>query len=333
MEYFRSLGDDWEKSLKSELQNFLERISREGRVSDQESAKVLQCIAACETRDSWCQVFDDIVVDRRDYVYSMARAFTFLRHEIEKYLEEVKEEQKGDRIIDLTFLAHGEVQSPMLPCAVHYLSDRVDSITLYEPWGCALHASAAYGIVTGNISPEMISYTDIVLPAKPSDWNTLPKDYTCIPEVVFNRVSTTENVYQMLIHLFSVLKGKTRGLVIPYFQPQNVTDLPEIPLWALSNAVSLLGCILNKRFRIHIAACLLPNTKTTLTKEIYKYPLKTVNCRQYCVVPIHHVAVTMKIPEFDDVPENLQQAFAVLSRLLGAPESEIAVVNDNETSV
>ena len=95
MEYFRSLGDNWERSLKSELQNFLERISREGRVSDQESAKVLQCIAACETRDSWCQVFDDIVVDRRDYVYSMARAFTFLRHEIEKYLEEVREEQKG----------------------------------------------------------------------------------------------------------------------------------------------------------------------------------------------------------------------------------------------
>ena len=324
MEYFRSLGDDWERSLKSELQNLLEKISCEGRLSLQESAKVFELLAVCETRDSWCQVFNDIVADPRDYVYSMARAFTFLRRKIEEYVEQVKEEQKGDRIIDLTFLAHGEVQSPMLPSALHYLSDRVDSITLYQPWGCALHASAAYGIATGNISPEMVSYTDVVLPAKPSDWNTLPKDYTYIPEVVFNRVRTTESVYQMLIHLFNVRKGSTRGLVIPYFQPPMVTDLPEIALWALSNAVALLGCILNKRFRIHIAACLLPNRKTTLTKEIYNYPWKTVNCRQYCVVPIHDVSVTMKIPEFD-VPEDLQQAFAMLNTLLGTPESEICL--------
>lgn len=305
------------------MQNLLERISREGRpVSDQESAKVLDYLVACEIKDSWGQVFKDVDEDGPDYVYSMARAFTFLRPKIEEYLEQVKEEQKGDRIIDLTFLAHGEVQSPMLPCAAHYLSDRVDSITLYEPWGCALHASAAYGIATGNISPEMVSYTDVVLPAKPSDWNTLPKDYTYIPEVVFNRVSRTESAYQMLIHLSNVLKGKARGLVIPYFQLPNVTDLQEIRLWVLSNAVALLGWILNKRFRIHIAACLLPNTKTTLTKEIYKYPWKTVNCRQYCVVPIHDVSVSMKIPEFD-VPENLQQAFAMLNTLLGSPDSEI----------
>ena len=324
MEYFRSLGDDWERSVKSELQNLLERISCEGRLSDQESGKVLECLAVCETRDSWSQAFNDVVEDRRDYVYSMACAFTFLRRKIEEYLEEVKEAQKGDRVIDLTFLAHGEVQSPMLPCSVHYLSDRVDSITLYEPWGCALHASAAYGIATGNISPEMVSYTDVVLPAKPSVWNTLPKDYTCIPEVVFNRVRTTESVYQMFIQLFNVPKGRTRGLVIAYLQPPTERDLPEIPLWALSNAVALLGCILNKRFRIHIAACLLPNTKTTLTKEIYKYPWKTVNCRQYCVVPIHDVSVSMKIPEFD-VPENLQQAFAMLNTLLGSPDSEICL--------
>lgn len=324
MEYFRSLGDDWERSVKSELQNLLERISCEGRLSDQESDKVLECLAVCETRDSWSQAFNDVVEDRRDYVYSMACAFTFLRRKIEEYLEEVKEAQKGDRVIDLTFLAHGEVQSPMLPCSVHYLSDRVDSITLYEPWGCALHASAAYGIATGNISPEMVSYTDVVLPAKPSVWNTLPKDYTCIPEVVFNRVRTTESVYQMFIQLFNVPKGRTRGLVIAYLQPPTERDLPEIPLWALSNAVALLGCILNKRFRIHIAACLLPNRKTTLTKEIYEYPWKTVNCRQYCVVPIHDVSVTMKIPEFD-VAENLQQAFAMLNTLLGSPDSEICL--------
>lgn len=325
MEYLRSLGDDWERSLKSELQKCLERISREGRVSDQESAKVIDYLVACEIKDSWGQVFNDIDVDGPDYVHSMARAFTFLRPKIKEYLEQVKEEQKGDRIIDLTFLAHGEVQSPMLPCAAHYLSDRVDSITLYEPWGCALHASAAYGIATGNISPEMVSYTDVVLPAKPSDWNTLPKDYTYIPEVVFNRVSRTESAYKMLIHLSNVLKGKARGLFIPYFQPPNVTDLQEIRLWVLSNAVALLGWILNKRFRIHIAACLVRNTKTPLTTKIYTTnPWETVDCPQYCVVPIHDVAVTMKIPEFD-VPENLQQAFGVLNTLLGTPESEICL--------
>lgn len=315
------MTDDWEKSLKCELQCLLDKIALSVHgISDTECALVKQYLLVCETRESWCQVFEDNVRDCRGYVQSIARAFVFLR---QKYLE-AEEEQKEAFIIDLTFLAHGQVQSPMLPCSVHYLNDRVQSITLYEPWGCALHASAAYGILTGNISTDKVSYTDNVLPAKPSEWNTLPKDYTQIPEVVFNRVTTNEGVYKMLNHLFDVLQGKFRGLVIPYFQPEGAIDLPEIPLWALTNAVGILGWFFNKRFRIHIAACLLPNLTTSLTNEIYKYPGQTINCRQYCVVPINPssgVDVTMKIPEFD-IPENLQQAFAVLNAFLGTPESE-----------
>lgn len=317
------MKEDWEQSLKCQLQCLLHRIalipSVDG-ISDRDCALVKQYLFVCETRDSWCQVFEDIVGDCRVYVQSIARAFVFMR---QKYLEG-EEKQKGAHIIDLTFLAHGQVQSPMLPCSVHYLNDRVQSITLYEPWGCALHFSAAYGILTGNISPDKVSYTGNVLPAKPSEWNTLPKDYTQIPEVVFNRVSTDESALKMLNHLFDVLPGGVRGLVIPYFQPEGATDLREIPLWALTNAVGLLGWICDKRFRIHIAACLLPNSRTSLTHEIYKYPGHTINCRQYCVVPINPSpggVVTMKIPEFD-IPENVQQASAVLNALLGTPESE-----------
>lgn len=317
------MTEDWEQSLKCQLQCLLHRIalipSVDG-ISDRDCALVKQYLFLCETRDSWCQVFEDIVGDCRVYVQSIARAFVFMR---QKYLE-AEEKQKGAHVIDLTFLAHGQVQSPMLPCSVHYLNDRVQSITLYEPWGCALHASAAYGILTGNISTDKVSYTDNVLPARPSEWNTLPKDYTQIPEVVFNGVNTKESVFEILKHLFAVLQGSVRGLVIPYFQPEGATDVPEIPLWALTNAVGLLGWIFDKRFRIHIAACLLPNSRTSLTHEIYKYPGNTINCRQYCVVPINPSpggVVTMKIPEFD-IPENVQQAFAVLNALLGTPESE-----------
>lgn len=317
------MTEDWEQSLKCQLQCLLHRIalipSVDG-ISDRDCALVKQYLFLCETRDSWCQVFEDIVGDCGVYVQSIARAFVFMR---QKYLE-AEEKQKGAHVIDLTFLAHGQVQSPMLPCSVHYLNDRVQSITLYEPWGCALHASAAYGILTGNISTDKVSYTDNVLPARPSEWNTLPKDYTQIPEVVFNGVNTKESVFEILKHLFAVLQGSVRGLVIPYFQPEGATDVPEIPLWALTNAVGLLGWIFDKRFRIHIAACLLPNSRTSLTHEIYKYPGNTINCRQYCVVPINPSpggVVTMKIPEFD-IPENVQQAFAVLNALLGTPESE-----------
>lgn len=319
----RSATEDWEQSLKYPLECLLDTIavipSVHG-ISDRECALVKQYLFVCETRDAWCQAFEDVVGDCRVYVQSIARAFVFMR---QKYLE-VAEKQKGAHIIDLTFLAHGQVQSPMLPCSVHYLNDRVQSITLYEPWGCALHASAAYGILTGNISTDKVSYTDNVLPAKPSEWNTLPKDYTQIPEVVFNRGSTDESVFKMLNYLFDVLQGSVRGLFIPYFQPEGAIELPEIPLWALTNAVGLLGWIFDKRFRIHIAACLLPNSRTSLTHEIYKYPGNTINCRQYCVVPINPSpggVVTMKIPEFD-IPENVQQAFPVLNALLGTPESE-----------
>ena len=317
------MTEDWEQSLKYQLQCLLDKIavipSVHG-ISDRECALVKQYLFVCETRDSWCQAFEDIDGDWRVYVHSIACAFVFMR---KKYLQ-AEEKQKGAHIIDLTFLAHGQVQSPMLPCSVHYLNDRVQSITLYEPWGCALHFSAAYGILTGNISPDKVSYTGNVLPAKPSEWNTLPKDYTQIPEVVFNGVSTTESVFEILNHLFDVLQGSVRGLVIPYFQPEGATDVPEIPLWALTNAVGLLGWIYDKRFRIHIAACLLPSSRASLTNEIYKYPGQTINCRQYCAVPINPSSgadVTMKIPEFD-IPENLQQAFAVLNTLLGTPESE-----------
>ena len=314
---------DLEKSHKCELQRLLERIAAipsVHEISERDCALVKQYLLVCETRESWCQVFEDIIGDCRVYVQSIARAFVLMK---QKYVE-AEEKQQGAHIIDLTFLAHGQVQSPMLPCSVHYLNDRVRSITLYEPWGCALHASAAYGILTGKISPDKVSYTDNVLPAKPSEWNTLPKDYTEIPEVVFNRGSTNEGVFKMLNHLFDELQGSVRGLVIPYFQPEGAIELPEIPLWALTNAVGLLGWICDKRFRIHIAACLLPNARTSLTHEIYKYPGQTINCRQYCAVPINPSrggVVAMKIPEFD-IPENVQQAFAVLNALLGTPESE-----------
>ena len=258
---------------------------------------------------------EDYVRDLRLYVLAIARIFKFVKQKIE---EDQDKKKKKERIVDLTFLAHGHVQNPLFPCTLHYLNERAEFIKLYVPWGCLLEATAAYGICTGMINVNNVQYSDVVLPAIPSDWNTLPKDYTQIPEVVFTPVNTDEGVYKALMNIASVIQGSARGLVIPYFNPPGVTFLPTVPLWALSNAVAIVGSLLKMRFRIHIASCLFPKDEAIQTRKIYpSISWPTVNCRQYCAVPIKpDNPVTMRMTY--DVPDHLRQLFDVLNKVLGA---------------
>ena len=294
--------------LKEDFKMLLDNIaSKNDGPSDEEIAMVLQYLRMCSS-ENWRQTVDRLLNDVTAYVTALAFVFKYLWPNIKK--------PPKKEITYLTFLAHGNVQNPLLPCSLNYLNESVESITLYVPWGCGLHSSAAYGILTGSIRINNVQYTEVVMPRGPFDWNTLPRDDTLIPEVVFNQVTRSENVYDSLMSLFHLLEGNTRGLVIPYFQLPGMPNLPEIPLWALANVVGVLGWLLDVPFSIHIAACMISNGQSIETCRLYP-PVRTVNCEQYRVVPVQpQNPVYMFIPQFS-VPQYLISEFGVLDTLLG----------------
>ena len=137
--------------------------------------------------------------------------------------------------------------------------------------------------------------------------------------MVFTRVHHTEEVYRRLRSLCFQLQGRLNGLVLPYFSFQREPAVrDEIPLWALCHAVAIIGFEFNQRFRIHVAACLTPTDEGILTDQIFPDPRRTVDCRQYCVVPVEDLRypVCMKIPSLER-PENiLEETFNLLNELL-----------------
>lgn len=294
--------------LKEEFKNLQEEIAtKDDGPSDEEIAMVMQYLRLCSC-ENWRQIVETYKP------YGFCDSVSLCIQICEAKDRGIPKKKEGKKIIDLTFLAHGNVQNALLPCTLCYLNESVESITLYVPWGGALHSSAAYGILIGNISINTVNYTtDYVLPHFPFDWNTLPRDGTLFPDVVFNQVTTSENAYNSLMCLFHLPEGKTRELVIPYFKLPGGPNLPEIPLWALTNVVGVLDWLLDVRFRIHIAACMISKDKSIETRSLYS-PLLTVNCKQFFVVPVQHKdPVSMFIPGFIE-PEYLKSSLVCLTR-------------------
>lgn len=332
-----------EEMLKEEFKILLDNISSTKEMTNEEASEVINWLRSlCNLDESWIRTFCEQVKDVKDYVAALIYTINFLHQHISQYIND----HNGDITdpIDLTFLAHGKVKGPLVPCSLYHLNGHVESITLYEPWGCALHATAAYGILTGTINVDMVRYllipiylniylniylfiylfflryTDTVLPATPTDWNTLPRDDTLIPQVCFSHECDNGPALEMLRELLRRLGGNTRGLIIPYFRVQGEPALPEMQLWALCHSVGILGGTLSKDFRIHVAACLTPNDGSILTTDLFPCvrPLPTVCCGQYCVVRIWHPSlsdnVTMCIPNFVKLAEDI--VFEVLQSLL-----------------
>ena len=139
--------------------------------------------------------------------------------------------------------------------------------------------------------------------------------------MVFTCVHHTQEVYERLKSLRFQLKRSLNGLVVPFFSfPEEPAVQAEIPLWALFHAAAVFGFELNKRFRIHVAACLTPTDEVILTDQIFPDPRPTVNCRQYCVVPVldlhNPVVMRMNLPP-PGRPENIpEETFNVLNELL-----------------
>ena len=282
-------------------------IASRKRATREEIKLVLNYLETCQPSEEWWQAFRENVGSLMLYVSCMALIFNALGTKVEEQKKKDEEEGKKIKFMDVTFIAHGGITSPKLPCTLYYmsspmniLSPGVKSITLYEPWGCDINSKAAYGIATGLININNVQYSDLVLPQLPFSFNTLPYDNTLIPMAVFTPVKTDEGACRELQALATKINFTTRGLVIPYFQPPSDTSLPEIPLWALANDLDVIGCLLDVCINLHVAACLITRDQS-LVRQVYPdVPRPVVDCDQYCTVPVTQpparMSCTLPIP-------------------------------------
>ena len=289
--------------MKKEFRKLLEKIDGIKRPTHEEVTMVFNYLKIFQPSEEWRQAFRESEYSLEFYVSCMAHIFNALEAKVEE--QKKKDEEEGmDGFMDVTFIAHGEIRSPKLPCTLYYmsspmniLSPGVKSINLYEPWGCAIDAKAVYGIATDLININNVQYSDLVLPQLPSSFNTLPYDNTLIPMAVFTPVKTDEEVYRELQALATTINATTGRLVIPYFWSPSDTSLPEIPLWALANDLDVIGCLFDIRINLHVAACLTTRDQSLVYPDV---PRPVVNCDQYCTVPVTQppawMSCTLPIP-------------------------------------
>lgn len=143
--------------FEEEFKFLLKTISSTKEVSQELKDKVVKHFNRCEKEEGWYQTFSSLLINPELYFEALANIFTWL-------YENINPEQLQQSEIDITFLAHGQVRRtptpvPMLlPCKLFYMNGYVQSIKFYEPWGCAIDATAAYGIFTGTIRVNTVRY-------------------------------------------------------------------------------------------------------------------------------------------------------------------------------
>ncbi|MEQ2230410.1 hypothetical protein ILYODFUR_028999, partial [Ilyodon furcidens] len=80
--------------------------------------------------------------DSEDF-FEVLDLFNVVKQKVEE--EEKKKGRKGGRI-DLVFLAHGAIESRMIPASFLLPLLSIRDVQLYSPWNCLLSAEAAYSI-------------------------------------------------------------------------------------------------------------------------------------------------------------------------------------------
>ena len=312
--------------MKNEFRKLLLEIASKGCPTTEEVQLVLDYLNII-SGDEWRQAFRQYVSSPEAYVASVALLFTFVLTRVQQQQrKDEEEEEKYINDMDVTFIAHGNIVSPKLPCSLYYVRSpeltlspavpTLKSITLYEPWGCAIDASVVYGIASGLININAVRYSDVVLPSLPHCFNKLPNNDTLIPMPVFTPVTTNEKVYAELMELDGIINMKSRGLVIPYFQSPFDTGLPEIPLWALTNVLDVISYITGISFNLHVAACLTvkDTNDTSLTWEHPELGKRVVNCDQYYTVPVTPTTTMMTCNL--TIPQRLRGLLATLDNVL-----------------
>ena len=317
---YRKPSEELWELIKKEFRKLLEKIDGRKRPTREEATLVLNYLEIFQPSEEWWQAFRESEYPLEFYVSYMALIFNALETKVEE--QKKKDEEEGmDGFMDITFIAHGEITSPKLPCTLYYMSSPmntessgVKSITLYEPWGCAIDAKAAYCIATDRIDISDVQYSDFVLPHPPVSFNTLPYGNIPIPMVVFTPIKTDEEVYRDLQALATTINATTGRLVIPYFLSPSDTSLPVIPLWALTNDLDVIGRLLDIRINVRVAACLTICDQSVVRQVYPNVRRLVVDCDQYCTVPVTQPPALMNCTLH--IPAQYGGLMATLDRLL-----------------
>lgn len=192
--------------------------------------------------------------------FEMLRAYLDgVYRQTKSQIEQEMKRNKKSKSINITVIGHGSIRhvEPFVLSKFHYISKNVASVTFFQPWGCLLHSSAAYGIVTNLITTEN-RYFDGELVAAPRHWNTIPNDMTPVPLVYFSPVQHTDQVWRDLTTTAHNLLHGADGIVFEYIPMPGVAEvLPQqFPLPMLCTIFGLAARVFDVEVNIRIASCL-----------------------------------------------------------------------------
>ena len=224
----------------------------------------------------WIKTFgnqDDLaeVMEYLDGLYVKIK--TQIEQEMQK---QSKKGSKTDGEINATVIAHGGIRQPFVQSLVHYFCDFVKSVTFYQPWGCMLHSTAAYGIATNHISMDNRHFFP-PMDAAPTHWNRIPNDSIKIPLVYFSPILDTEQVCQDLILIDQHFRHDGDGIVFEYVSGPGAEKLPQfLPLPLLCTIFGMAAGVFGATVNVRVASCL-------DWDDDKSHALMT----QYCSVPKH----------------------------------------------
>lgn len=187
---------------------------------------------------------------------------------VKKHIEEEDEEDHTDTV-DITFVAHGAIDNPMIPARCLLPLPSLKDVVLYSPWNCALMADAAYGIATGKIMPwhRVFVCSDsnsCAIPDErhspwyvPAEWNAMKKaGYQMIPNIVMAPLKIPRdgawNSYEVLSECYG--EPGINRIVIPFILPEGIEIV--VPFFVVTLALSVVLIFSRFRATLHLAACL-----------------------------------------------------------------------------
>lgn len=275
LEGLQEQAEDYQEQINEQFHKLLRKISRAECATEEQKETVWQYIQHYAEED-WKTAFLS-GLDYDNYTFHLARVLHILYKLVKDYQENEDEDDRDH--IKITIIAHGNIDINLnIASLFYYLNPVLETVTLYEPWGCTIEAQGVYGITTNSISISNVSYSGEVRPGRPTDWNVLPRDFTQIPTTLLTPVKIGEPAHEHLVGIFALLQAKADGLVIPYFTGlgYDLLPFPTVPLWVLCNALALIGIFRKATVSIRVAACLSVQDPSRVSGH--------VPCSQYCTV-------------------------------------------------
>ena len=195
-------------------------------------------------------------VERRLKAY-LEGLYRQMRSQIRQELQKQSKNGKKDREINIIVIGHGVIRQPFIQSDFHYISSHIRSVTFYQPWGCMLHSTSAYGIATSHISIEnRYFYPSIFAP--PTHWNTIPNDATEVPLMYFSPLHHTDQAWKDLNLIAQHhLRHDADGIVFEYIPVPGADRLPQyFPLPVLCTVLGTAASVFDATVNVRVAACL-----------------------------------------------------------------------------